>query len=313
MAHHVRYVCDDRCPQLNAVSILFFLWGFARGIISSLNGEIQALLGFSTPETLALSTGYWAAYFFGPLLVGYWVLKYWGFKPTFITGLAIYATGAMAFWPSSVLHSYAGFFVSNFFIPLGLSCLEIAANSFIALAGPGELSEARLNFAQGIQGIGSIISPLIATKALFSGIDQEDLYRLQWCYLAVALFVTLLGLVFFYVPLSEASDADLDLMATQRLRNAHLDVRVKSLGVHTRKLVLWTGVFSMFTYSAARQTLDSYFRVLVGEVKPGSNQFRDFLISRGIFTFGRFLSAGLAYAGVPPRIFLGVGLTVHTN
>jgi fucose permease len=31
-----------------------------------------------------------------------------------------------------------------------------------------------------------------------------------------------------------------------------------------------------------------------------------YLISRGVFTFGRFLGAGLAYVGVPPRIFLGV-------
>jgi fucose permease len=112
--------------------------------------------------------------------VGYWVLKHHGFKATFITGLAIYAAGAMAFWPSSVLRSYASFCISNFIVGFGLSCVEVAANLFIALAGPGELSEARLNFARGIAAIGMVISPVIVQKALFPGIHQEDLFRIQW-------------------------------------------------------------------------------------------------------------------------------------
>ncbi len=56
------------------------------------------------------------------------VLSRQGFKSTFMTGLAIYGCRAMSFWPSSVLKSYAGFFISNFIIALGLSCLEVAAN-----------------------------------------------------------------------------------------------------------------------------------------------------------------------------------------
>jgi fucose permease len=155
------------------VSMLFFLWGFASGLLGTLDTEIQNLLGYAPARTIALQNAYWAAYFFGPLLVGYWVLKYQGFKATFLSGLAIYATGAMSFWPSSVLRSYAGFFISNFIVALGLSCLEVAANPFIALAGPGELSEARLNFAQAIGAIGKLISPIIAQTGLLSGIDQE--------------------------------------------------------------------------------------------------------------------------------------------
>jgi fucose permease len=83
--------------ELTPVSILFFLWGFAKGLIGALSMDIQKLLGYSPPHSIALHNAYWAAYFFGPLLVGYWVLKYHGFKATFITGLAIYAAGAMAF------------------------------------------------------------------------------------------------------------------------------------------------------------------------------------------------------------------------
>ncbi|RSH85420.1 hypothetical protein EHS25_004816 [Saitozyma podzolica] len=289
------------------VSILFFLWGFTYGLIGTLNMEIQNLLGYTPSHTIALHNAYWAAYFFGPLLVGYWVLKYQGFKATFMTGLAIYATGAMSFWPSSVLRSYAGFFISNFIVALGLTCVEsVAANLFIALAGPGELSEARLNFAHAIQAVGSFISSFIAQKALFSAIDQEDLFRVQWCYLAVALFVVFLAIIFYYVPLSEAGDDNLEAMALQRLYNASLERGDKAFGIDARHLLLCSGICMMMIYAGAQEAVWYFWTPLVQDAKPGSDAFGNLAISHAAFAFGRFLAAGLCYFGIPPRISVGV-------
>ncbi|RSH95805.1 hypothetical protein EHS25_000897 [Saitozyma podzolica] len=287
------------------VSILFFLWGFAHGMIGTLDTEIQNLLGYTPSHTIALHNAYWAAYFFGPLLVGYWVLKYQGFKATFMTGLTIYATGAMSFWPSSVLRSYAGFVISNFIIAFGLSCVEVAANPFIALAGPGELSEARLNFSQAIQAIRLVISPITAHKGLFSVIGQEDLFRVQWCYLAVALFVVFLAIIFYYVPLSEADDDDLEAMALQRLYNAGLVKGDKAFGVDARHL-LWSGLCMMLIPVGAQETVSYFWTPLVQDAKPGSNPFGDQAISHAAFAVGRFLAVGLCYFGIPPRISVGI-------
>jgi fucose permease len=219
----------------------------------------------------------------------------------FITGLALFAVGAMSFWPSSVLRSYPGFVVSNVIIALGMSCLENAANPFTALAGPGEWSETRLNFAQGVQGIGVITSALLAKQALFAGIGQEDLFRLQWCYLAVAFFVVLLAVIFYYVPISEASNDDLEELARRHLFNAGLDKRAKTWGWPARHLVLWSGVLAILCYYGAQEPI--YIWVpLVNDLKPGSDPFWNMVIGRGVFTFSRFLGAVLMFWGVPPRI-----------
>jgi MFS family permease len=247
------------------VSVLFFLWGFGYGILSAINSEIQSLPGDPPSHTLALHNAYWAAYFFGPLMVGYWVLKRQGFKATFMTGLAIYAAGAMSFWPSSVLHSFPGLFISNFIIALGLSCLEVAANPFIALAGPGELSEARINFAQGIQGIGSIVSPILVQKVLFTEMSQSDLFRVQWCFLAITLFVVFLAVTFFYVPLSEANDDDLEAMALQRLLNADLEQGVKAFGLNARRLLTMDGCRSHVDLRGVARA----YLVLLVKFRPG--------------------------------------------
>ena len=278
--------------------------GFAYGLLGTLNAQIQSLLHYSPGSTFALHNAYWIGYLIGPPVCGYWVLSKEGFKATFMTGLAIYATGAMSFWPSSVLKSYGGFFVSNVIIATGLSVLETAANPFIALAGPGELSEARLCFSQGIQGLGSIISPILAAKALFSGIDEEDLFRVQYCYLAVAILVVALAVVFFYVPLSEATDDELEAMATQRLYNAGLDKGEKAYRLDARQLVLWTGVIMMASYVGAQESVSYFWTPIIRTAPPDVDPFWMQAAGHCVFAFGRFAAAGLIYIRVTPRLIM---------
>lgn len=188
------------------VTLLVFLWGFAYGLLNALNAHFQAIINITPSQALALHSSYFAAYFISPIAFGYYIFERFGFKITFITGLCIYSTGALMFWPSAVLTSFPAFMISNFTVALGLSTLEIAANPFIALCGPPEYGEFRLNLAQAFQGFGAVLSSLMATFALFKGLDNtSSLIDAQWTYLAVALFVAFLAVVFYYYPLPEAS------------------------------------------------------------------------------------------------------------
>lgn len=64
-----------------------------------------------------------------------------------MAGLCVYGCGTLTFWPSAFLSSCIALVISNFIVEYALSCLEIAANPYIALCGPHEYVEARLNFA----------------------------------------------------------------------------------------------------------------------------------------------------------------------
>lgn len=296
---------------------MFLLWGFAYGLIGTLNSEIISLLDYTPSQSIALASSYWQGYVCGPLLVGYWTLTRGGFRATFMTGLAIYATGAMSFWPSSVLRSYPGFYISNFIIASGLSVLEIAANPFIALAGPGEYSEARLCFAQGIQAIGGTVAPILARKALFQQVDGANMFRVQWCYLAVALFVVFLAVVFFYVPISEASDGDLETIANGRLQNAQLEPRstapvipfLPRPAIPAKYLLLVTGVLGIWFYVGAQESVAYYWSEHCQAVSPGSDSFWASVIGHALFAIGRFLASGLTFYGVPPNYVLAFFVT----
>lgn len=83
--------------------------------------------------------------------------------------------------------------------------------SFLAICGPPRYSEIRLNLAQAVQGVASMVAPLLAARVFFaSTVDtQEGLKNVQWVYLGVACFVALLIILFWLAPMPEITDADM--------------------------------------------------------------------------------------------------------
>lgn len=209
------------------------------------------------------------------------------------------------FWPSAVLTSYAAFTVSNFIVGYGLSCLEVAANPYIALCGPLEYAEFRLNLSQAFQAIGTVCSPLLATKVLFKSVNSAgSLVDVQWAYLGIALFVFGLAVVFYYIPLPEASDDQLEELAEQR-SDAY------SAKVGPWKVIYVTlgiGVFSQFCYVGAQECVGNNVQPLFRLLKPNSSlqPFDYQMVGHGVFAAGRFLVAVMNLVLKPRRILLGL-------
>ena len=292
------------------VTVIFFLWGFAYGLLNVLNTQFVTIAKLSQPQSLGLHASYYCGYFVGPLTLGYYMLRRYGFKSTMITGLCVYSCGTLVFWPSAVLTSYTAFVISNFIVGFGLSCLEIAANPFTALCGPLEYAEVRLNFSQGFQAIGSVLSPLLAQKVFFKSIpDAGSLVNAQWAYLGIALFDVLLAVVFYYVPLPEANDDDLEELADRR----SAAYRTKVGPVPVVWLTLGLGAFSQFCYVGGQESIGSNAGNLDYLLQPKVLSPADYInVGHTVFAVGRFLSALLNYIFKPRWIllFLYVGLIV---
>jgi FHS family L-fucose permease-like MFS transporter len=91
------------------VTVLFFLWGFAYGLLDVLNSRFQVALNISKGESSGLQAAYFGAYAIGPLTYSGWFVRKFGYRYTFMLGLSIYCVGALMFWPSAVKRSFAGF------------------------------------------------------------------------------------------------------------------------------------------------------------------------------------------------------------
>ena len=290
---------------ITLVTVLFFLWGFAYGLLDVLNAKFQTALNITAAKAGGLQGAYFGAYFIGPLTYSGWIVRRFGYRWTFIVGLCIYGVGALMFWPSAVYSSFPGFCGSLFIVGSGLSTLETSANPFIATCGPPRLSEFRLELSQSFQAVGSVVAPLLASRVFFKNTDSTDLSKVQWTYVGIAAFVFLLAVVFFFSPIPEVTDADMALQAEQCS-----DLTGYEEKPMRKQYKLFFGVAAQFCYVGAQVAVASQFiRYAQESAGIGEAAASDrYAIGQSLFAIGRFAAAGL-FMFVKPRLVLLVFMT----
>ncbi|KAL9620646.1 MAG: hypothetical protein Q9204_008188, partial [Flavoplaca sp. TL-2023a] len=117
---------------------------------------------------------------------------------------------------SATKPSFGGFCAAIFVIGNGLGSLETAANPYLAVCGPPRYSEIRINLAQAFNAVGTVVAPVLGSYVFFKevGDNAEAIRNVQWVYLAIACFVFLLAVVFYFSTIPEITDADMMYQAT---------------------------------------------------------------------------------------------------
>ncbi|KAK3990937.1 L-fucose permease Glucose/galactose transporter [Cladorrhinum sp. PSN332] len=292
------------------VTILFFLWGFAYGLLDVLNSHFHHLLHLTASQASGLSSAYFGAYFLFPPTISAYILRRFGFRTTFMTGLAIFAVGCLLFWPSGVSKSFGGFCGSMFVVGAGLATLETAADPFLAICGPTRYSEVRLNLAQAVQGVGSFVAPLLASRVFFAKtVDSEEgLKNVQWVYLGVAGFDVLLVVLFWLAPMPEITGRDMEELEGKVSAGEH--GQVKDPGPFRRQLNLFLAVWSQFCYVGAQVAVANYFIYFCKEAGRDAATSSDLLaVGQGLYALNRFVAGGLlTIPAFKPRYMLAVYL-----
>ena len=235
------------------------------------------------------------------------VLKRKGYKFTIIMGLCLYSLGAVMFWPvahystpDNRLASFGGFLVCTLVIACGLSTLETSANSYAVVIGDPATASPRLQFCQSWNGVASFVGPLIASKAFFSGANNNNLTNVQYVYLAVACAGVAVGVLFFFSKLPEVEE-----QAVRRgsiITEETLEVGVDQYGNIIGDAPLYKqynmifGAIAQFCYVGSQVTIASFFINYATENANYNNASASQMFSYGLITFtvGRFIATALA-------------------
>ena len=278
------------------VTSLFFLWGLAYGLLDVLNKHFQETLNITKVRSTLLQAAYFGAYFLIALPAGNFMEKV-GYKKGIITGLLLYATGAMLFYPAAENESFTFFLLALFVLASGLAFLETAANPYITVLGDPATSEFRLNLAQSFNGVGSFLGPIIG-GALFFGdkaaAGSGALDTVKYVYIGIAAIVLLVALLFFRTPMPEVKEEELVVD-----RGEHVG---KKLFQHTH--FVWA-IVAQFFYVAAQVGIAALFINYCTEKKVGiDNEYAAYLLSGSLilFTIGRFIGTALMKFIAPNKI-----------
>ncbi|MBS1574803.1 MAG: L-fucose:H+ symporter permease [Bacteroidetes bacterium] len=280
------------------VTSLFFLWGLAYGLLDVLNKHFQEALNVTKTRSTLLQAAYFGAYFLISLPAGIFMTKF-GYKKGIITGLILYAAGALLFYPAASVLSFDFFLISLFILASGLTFLETAANPYITVLGKPETSEFRLNLSQSFNGVGAFIGPIIGASLFFNeggAKASNDLSSIQTVYLVIGGLVLLIAAFFWRTPMPEISEGQL-------VSNASQDS--KPLFKHKN----FTGAFiAQFFYVAAQVGIAALFINYCTEAGVGiDNQKAAYLLSVSLvlFTIGRFVGTALMKK-IAPNVLLFV-------
>jgi FHS family L-fucose permease-like MFS transporter len=152
------------------ITVLFFLWAIPNNLNDVLIRQFMKSFAISRFQAGLVQSAFYMGYFLLAMPAAL-LMRRFGYKFGFITGLLLYGTGTILFWPAAIVGKYWFFLMALFVIATGLSFLETASNPFIAQMGSYETSEQRLNFSQAFNPLGAITGVFIGKIFIFSGIE----------------------------------------------------------------------------------------------------------------------------------------------
>ncbi|MBR1788476.1 MAG: sugar MFS transporter [Bacteroidaceae bacterium] len=273
------------------ITSLFFLWGFAHGILEVLNPHVQETFQVTKATAALVQAAVYGGYFLMALPAG-WIIRRYGYRCGVVSGLLLYALGALLFIPGAYINSFYFFVFSLFVIGCGLTCLETSANPYATVLGDPRKAESRINLSQSFNGLGWIFGPLVGGQLLFSGASIALPYTI------VGIVVLMVAMVFVRVPLPEIADA------------AEENVAESSASASTKmwNLSFVLGVVALFLYVAAQTGVNSFFINYMTEAADISKKTAANWLAfggMGLFVIGR-LSGSWMMSRVSPRRLLGV-------
>jgi FHS family L-fucose permease-like MFS transporter len=268
------------------ITSLFFLWGFAYGLLDVLNKHFQETLNITKSRSTLLQAAYFGAYFLVALPAGLFMNKY-GYKKGIIVGLLLYAFGAFLFYPAAENLSFNLFLLALFILASGLACLETAANPYVTVLGDPKTATTRLNLSQCFNGVGSFLGPIIASYLFFdakTNANGGNLDAVKLIYVIIGVLVLIVAFIFMKTTLPEIKEED--IVSSRELNQ-------KALFKH-RNFTL--GIVTNFFYVAAQVGIAALFINYCTESGVNiDNAAAAKFLSLGLvlFTVGRFVGTSL--------------------
>lgn len=186
---------------------VFFFWGFVAASNGIFIPFCKTHFSLTQFESQLIDFTFYGGYFIGSLVLFYAsqitkvdILNKLGYKNGIIIGLLISAASALLMIPAVHSGSFAFILTVFFFLAIGFSLQQTAANPFAVALGTPETGANRLNLAGGVNNFGSLLGPVIVSIILFgtaAGAQPEKVeissintlyYILAGLFIGVAIF-----------------------------------------------------------------------------------------------------------------------------
>ncbi|MCM4153782.1 L-fucose:H+ symporter permease [Arenibacter sp. N53] len=156
------------------ITSLFALWGFANAVTDPMVQAFKKVLELSNSQAAWVQMAFYGGYFCMALPAALFVRKY-SYKVGVLIGLALYAGGALLFYPAAITEQFWFFCLGLYVLTFGLAFLETTANPYILAMGAPETATQRLNLAQAFNPVGLLLGLLVAQQFVLKKLQSDDI------------------------------------------------------------------------------------------------------------------------------------------
>ncbi|HDR51771.1 MAG TPA: L-fucose:H+ symporter permease [Mariniphaga anaerophila] len=154
------------------ITSLFSLWGFANDITNPLVAAFQTVMEISNVKAAMVQFAFYGGYATMAIPAALFVKRF-SYKKGILMGLALYAVGALLFFPAAQFEFFGFFLGSLYILTFGLAFLETTANPYILSMGDPETATRRLNLAQSFNPLGSILGMFVASNFILAALESD--------------------------------------------------------------------------------------------------------------------------------------------
>ena len=265
------------------ITLLFFLWGFARAILDVLNKHFQNALHISITHSSLIQVTTYLGYFLMAIPAGIFINRY-GYRRGVVFGLILFGAGSLMFIPGAAMGSFYAFLLCLFIIGCGLVFLETAANPYVTELGAKETATSRLNLSQSFNGLGSLFATFCIGQFLFNNTDEGGNVAVPYTILGILVLV--IALVFSRVHLPEIKHEETE---EDQADGSNIGKLFKHHGMFV------FGLLALLCYEIAEISINSYFINFVTGIHWMTDRTASFVLTVALafFMVGRFLGSWL--------------------
>ena len=302
------------------ITSLFALWGFANAVTDPMVQAFKKVLELSNSQAAWVQMAFYGGYFCMALPAALFVRKY-SYKTGVLIGLALFAGGALLFYPAAITQQFWFFCLALYILTFGLAFLETTANPYVLAMGAPETATLRLNLAQAFNPVGLLLGLLVAQQFVLKKLQSDDVENFSALAEAKKALIRTSDLMVIrdpYVILGLVILGVFILILVSKMPQAKEDGAIPSLSTtfkdlgKNHKYVL--GVIAQIMYVGAQIMCWTYIYQYAEAMGMSSEDaanyqfaaFFLFMIGRAIGTFLlRFLSSGklLMYFSILAAVF----------
>lgn len=155
------------------ITSLFALWGFANDLTNPMVAAFKTVMEISNAKAALVQAAFYGGYATMAIPAAL-IIKRYSYKLGIIIGLALYAVGALLFFPAAQFEMFGFFLGSLYILTFGLAFLETTANPYILSMGDPATATRRLNLAQSFNPMGSLLGMVVASQVVLPALKSDE-------------------------------------------------------------------------------------------------------------------------------------------